>query len=243
MWSDLVLTKIPMSLSDITSPSTPPPPPVHHLPLPPKTTSKMDTKTRQTVIHRSPSTSTSPRNTTTPLSPYAPSLPQRTSSNTTKRPSYYSEKPLPDPHHDHHPPIHHEPQPHHPPLRPGTSSTEAALKINIHLASEQLRQAQQAERMYRAMKRAATVHANRTEARAHLAQSVEHLQLGVRKGFLGVVGFPHIVRERFEMRRQRGVEAREERRARKGGKGLAVLEAAAAEREGGGEMMGGRGGG
>lgn len=201
----------------------------------------MDTKTRQTVIHRSPSTSTSPRHTTTPLSPYAPSLPQRTSSNTTaKRPSYYShysEKPLPDPHHDHQPLADPHPQPSF--HRPGTSSTEAALKINIHLASEQLRQAQQAERMYRAMKRAAAVHANRTEARAHLAQSVEHLRLGVRKGFLGVVGFPHIVRERFEMRRQRGVEAKEERRARKGGKGL---EAAAAGGEGGGGVMGRVGG-
>lgn len=195
----------------------------------------MDPKTRQTVIHRSPSTSTSPRTTTTPLSPYAPSFPQRTSSNTTaKHYSHYSEKPLPDPLH------HHQPAP---PLRPGTSATEAALKINIHLASEQLRQAQQAERMYRAMKRAASVHANRTEARAHLAQSAEHLRLGVRKGFLGVVGFPHVIREKFEMRRQRGLEAAEERRAKKYGKGLAALEAAAGRAPPEGEMMGRRVGG
>ncbi|KAK0743734.1 hypothetical protein B0T18DRAFT_328520 [Schizothecium vesticola] len=169
-----------------------------------------------------------------PLSPYAP---QRTSSNATKRPSYYShysEKPLPDPLGDQQPPIIQ-------PQRPGTAGTEAALKINIHRASEQLRQAQQAERMYRAMKRAASVHANRTEARAHFAQSVEHLQLGVRKGFLGVVGFPHIIREKFEMRRQKGLEAANERRARKYGKGLAALEAAAG-REPDGEMMGKGGG-
>ncbi|SPQ20004.1 94a36a80-d35d-42d5-9b5e-eaef1dc9a9b6 [Thermothielavioides terrestris] len=92
------------------------------------------------------------------------------------------------------------------PQRPGTSGTEAALKTSRRLASEQLRQAERAERVYRARKRAAAARANYAEARSHLRQAREHLALGARLLFGVVRWLPYVWREKSEARRVRAEE-------------------------------------
>lgn len=104
------------------------------------------------------------------------------------RPSYYSnystDKPLPDP----------------TGRRPGTSDTAAELQFNIRRMSEELRQAQKAERLYRARKRVATGRTNRTEAKANFRQSVQHFQLGLRLTWAVIVGMPLYLIEKQKLK-------------------------------------------
>lgn len=123
-----------------------------------------------------------------PIKPAAPPSPEPTGASTTS-------KPLPEPS---------EQQP----QRPGTSGTEAALKTSRRRATEQLRHAERAERVYRAKKRAAATRANYTEAKAHLRQAREHLGLGVRLLVAVVKGTPFVVREKWEGRRVQREEAK-----------------------------------
>ncbi len=109
------------------------------------------------------------------------------------RPSYYSnysDKPLPNPVDQ----------------RPGTSGTEAEFRLNIRRMSEELRQAQKAERLYRARKRTATHRANRAEAKAHFQQSVEQFQLGVKLSWAVFTGLPVFL---YEKRKLKGEEHQE----------------------------------
>ncbi|KAK5657727.1 hypothetical protein OQA88_2800 [Cercophora sp. LCS_1] len=94
--------------------------------------------------------------------------------------SNYSDKPLPEP-------------------RPGTSDT-AELQLHIQRMSEELRQARISERLYRARKRVATGRTNRTEAKAHFRQSVQHLKLGVRMSWAVLTGLPLYLMEKRKIR-------------------------------------------
>lgn len=104
------------------------------------------------------------------------------------RPSYYStlstDKPLPDPTGQ----------------RPGTSDTAEQLQFNIRRMSQELRQAQKAERLYRARKRVTTGRTNRTEAKANFHQSVQHFLLGVRLSWAVVIGLPLYLVEKQKLK-------------------------------------------
>jgi len=104
------------------------------------------------------------------------------------RPSYYStlstDKPLPDPSCQ----------------RPGTSDTAEQLQFNIRRMSQELRQAQKAERLYRARKRVATGRTNRIEAKASFHQSVQHFLLGMRMSWAVVIGLPLYLIEKQKLK-------------------------------------------
>ncbi|KAK4238183.1 hypothetical protein C8A03DRAFT_15324 [Achaetomium macrosporum] len=87
------------------------------------------------------------------------------------------------------------------PKRPGTSGTEAALKITRRRASQKLRQAERAERLYRAKKRSAATRANYADAKDHLRQAKEHFKLGFKLLVAVVKGVPYVLREKHEVKR------------------------------------------
>ncbi|KAK1755994.1 hypothetical protein QBC47DRAFT_381856 [Echria macrotheca] len=121
------------------------------------------------------------------VSPTTPQRPERP-----LRPSYYSnysvDKPLPNPG----------------PQRPGTSDTAdtAQLQLHIRRMSEELRQAQKTERLYRARKRVNTGRANRTEAKKNFKESVQHFSLGLRLTWAVLVGMPVYLWEKQKLRGQ-----------------------------------------
>ncbi|KAK4042828.1 hypothetical protein C8A01DRAFT_44186 [Parachaetomium inaequale] len=90
--------------------------------------------------------------------------------------------------------------------RPGTSGTEAALKITRRRASEKYRQAERAERAYRAKKRSAATRANYGDAKDHFRQAREHFGVGVKLLVAVVKGWPYVLREKREARRLKGEE-------------------------------------
>ncbi|KAL2016149.1 hypothetical protein VTK56DRAFT_4117 [Thermocarpiscus australiensis] len=120
-----------------------------------------------------------------------------TSTSTATDPDDPVSKPLPDPNVT--------------PQRPGTSGTEAALKMTRRAASEQLRQAERAERAYRARKRAAAARANYADARGHFRQALEHLRLGLKLALAVVRSAHYVVSEKREARRLRADEAKLQR--------------------------------
>ncbi|KAL2153320.1 hypothetical protein VTH82DRAFT_4475 [Thermothelomyces myriococcoides] len=105
-----------------------------------------------------------------------------------------SEKPLPDPGS---PTV---------PQRPGTSGTEAALKMTRRQASERYRQAERAERTYRAKKRAAMTRANYADAKENFRQARSHFALGCKLLVAVVRGCPYVLREKREARRAKAEE-------------------------------------
>ncbi|KAH6635236.1 hypothetical protein B0J18DRAFT_406797 [Chaetomium sp. MPI-SDFR-AT-0129] len=119
------------------------------------------------------------------------------SSPTEHDPSSASSKPLPDPATSQ---VHHR--------RPGTSGTLAALQTTRRQASEKFRQADRAERTYRATKWSAAARANRAEAGDHFRQSRQHFTLGCRLLVEAVRGWPYVLRERREARRVKAEEAK-----------------------------------
>ncbi|KAL2258163.1 hypothetical protein VTK26DRAFT_8636 [Humicola hyalothermophila] len=103
------------------------------------------------------------------------------------------------------------PTPEIPPQRPSTSGTEAALTTSRRLASKQLRQAQRAERAYKAKKRSAAARANAAEARAHFHKAREHFKIGVRLALAVARGWPYMLREKREEKRRKRDEAERRR--------------------------------
>jgi hypothetical protein len=81
-----------------------------------------------------------------------------------------------------------------------------ALKVSRRKASEKFRQAERAERAYRAKKRSAATRANYVDAKDHFKQAREHFGLGVRLLTAVVKGWPYVLREKREARRLRGEE-------------------------------------
>lgn len=87
--------------------------------------------------------------------------------------------------------------------RPSTSGTEAALTTSRRLASKQLRQAERAERSYKAKKRSAAARANAAEAKAHFRQAREHLSLGMKLAWAAAKGWPYVWRAKSEEKRRK----------------------------------------
>ncbi|KAK4103544.1 hypothetical protein N658DRAFT_522221 [Parathielavia hyrcaniae] len=150
-------------------------------------------------MFRTPNTTT-----TTPPTPPSPTTTTTTTHQAMARPAAAAasppspdSKPLPDP------TTTTTPIPHQ---RPGTSGTEAALKTTRRRAMENLRQAERAERAYRARKRSAVTRANYADAGDHFRQAREHFALGVRLLAAVVRGWPYVLRDKREARRVRAEE-------------------------------------
>lgn len=92
------------------------------------------------------------------------------------------------------------------PQRPGTSGTEAALKMTRRRASEKYRQAERAERAYRAKKRSAMTRANYADAKDNFRQARTHFGLGCKLLVAAVRGWPYVVRDKMEARRKKAEE-------------------------------------
>ncbi|KAK2071135.1 hypothetical protein P8C59_005584 [Phyllachora maydis] len=107
------------------------------------------------------------------------------------------------------------PDPRQPPQRPGTSGTEMALVTNRQQASQRLAQAQQAERSYRARKRAAAGRAHWAEAKQHLAEGTRHLRAACRLGASAVASVRYMASEKLDRRRRHVADVKRKRVAEK----------------------------
>ncbi len=113
------------------------------------------------------------------------------------------------------PPDHEKPKIAEP--RPGTAGTEALLVTNTRQASDRFRQAQRAERMYRAKKRSAVARADYVDAKDHLYQGLSHLKKALKLGLSVARHVPYVLSEKKEefqikadeKKRQRALEQEE----------------------------------
>jgi len=122
--------------------------------------------------------------------------------------------------------------------RPGTAGTEVFLMANTRRASDRFKQAQQAEKAYRAKKRSTVARANLDSAKAHYRDSYDHLRSALRLSLTVIRMSPFLLTERSE---EHQLKSDEKKRRRAQERSKKLEEALERERRSGSEEDEGEG--